>query len=67
MEQKYISASEHASDGLLEPLDVAPHHALRALRIAVADRLEQLAVLLDGVIEPGDPVEARNQIRSVSM
>ena len=33
------------------------HHGLGAGRVAVVDRLQQVGVLGDGVVEPGDAVE----------
>ena len=51
------SGSEDGADRPLEAFDVAAHDGLGARRIAVADRLQQLAVLGDGVVEPRDAVE----------
>ena len=49
--------SEDGADGLLEAVDVAPHRGLGRVAVAVADRLEQLAVLAHRVAEPLDAVE----------
>src|ERR671919_710713 len=50
-------ASQDSAYRLLEPRHMAPHRLLRAAGIAVADRLQELAVLTDGILEPGDAVE----------
>ena len=49
--------SEDDADGLLEAVDVAQHRGLGRVAVAVADRLEQLAVLAHGVAELLDAVE----------
>ena len=36
---------------------MVPHDGLGAGGIGVADRLQQIAVLGDGIVEPGDAVE----------
>ena len=49
--------SENGADRALEGFDVVAHDGLGAGRVAVADRLQQVGVLGDGVVEPGDAVE----------
>ena len=49
--------SEDGADRALEGFDVVAHDGLGALGVAVADRLQELAVLGDGVVEPRDAVE----------
>ena len=49
--------SEDGADRALERFDVVAHHGLGAGRVAVVDRLQQVGVLGDGVVEPGDAVE----------
>ena len=49
--------SEDAPDGVLEGGDVPAHDALGAASVAVANRLQQLAVLVDGGVEPRDARE----------
>ena len=50
--------SEDDADGLLEAVDVAQHGGLGRVAIAVADRLEQLAVLAHGVTEHAELLQA---------
>ena len=48
---------DRSAHRLLEALDVAAHGGFRPLGVAVADRLEQVAVLAHGVAEARDAVE----------
>src|SRR5262245_10586974 len=49
--------SKAGADRPLERLDVALHHGLGTAGVAVEDRLQQLTVLGDRVVEAGDAVE----------
>ena len=52
-----IQGSEHASNRVFEPGDVSPHRFLGSIRVAVADRFEQFAMLLHGIVETRHAVE----------
>ena len=56
-ERKFDHRSEDCADRPLEARNVGSHDRLGTVWVAVADRLEELAMLADRVVEPLHPVE----------